>query len=82
MCLRRQIRGGGGAECRRDWRLPLDNYAEKYQAVLLQYLPGSTCTSGDGWAVHSLGLTTRKAWLARAAPASGRTALLLDHKIP
>lgn len=43
---------------------PLANDAEQYQADLLQYFPGATCTSGDGGAVHSLRPATRKAWLA------------------
>ncbi|PYE21503.1 hypothetical protein C7410_114144 [Paraburkholderia silvatlantica] len=43
---------------------PLANDAEQYQADLLRYVPGATCTSGDGGAVQSLRPATRKAWLA------------------
>ncbi len=44
---------------------PLANDAEQYQADLLRYVPGATCTSGDGGAVQSLRPATRKAWLAK-----------------
>ncbi|HVE11418.1 MAG TPA: hypothetical protein VNE00_29450 [Paraburkholderia sp.] len=44
---------------------PLANDAEQYQADLLRYVPGATCTSGDGGAVQSLRPATRHAWLAR-----------------
>ncbi|HTH62576.1 MAG TPA: hypothetical protein VL689_20810 [Paraburkholderia sp.] len=44
---------------------PLANDAEQYQANLLQYVPGATCTSGDGGAVQSLRPATRKMWLAQ-----------------
>jgi dienelactone hydrolase len=44
---------------------PLANDAEQYQAELLQYFPGATCTAGDGGAVKSLRPATRKAWLAQ-----------------
>ncbi len=44
---------------------PLANDAEQYQADLLRYFPGATCTSGDGGAVQSLRPATRKAWLAQ-----------------
>ncbi|MBP0593924.1 hypothetical protein J8I87_30445 [Paraburkholderia sp. LEh10] len=44
---------------------PLANDAEQYQADLLRYFPGATCTSGDGRAVQSLRPATRKAWLAQ-----------------
>jgi hypothetical protein len=43
---------------------PLANDAEQYQADLLRYLPGATCTSGDGGGVQSLRPATRQAWLA------------------
>jgi hypothetical protein len=44
---------------------PLANDAEQYQANLLQYVPGSACTPGDGGGVQSLRPATRKAWLAQ-----------------
>jgi hypothetical protein len=44
---------------------PLANDAEQYQADLLRYFPGATCTSGDGGGVQSLRPATRKAWLAQ-----------------
>ncbi|EKS71401.1 MULTISPECIES: hypothetical protein [Caballeronia] len=44
---------------------PLANDADQYQADLLRYVPGATCTSGDGGAVESLRPATRKAWLAQ-----------------
>ncbi|WP_243672432.1 hypothetical protein [Paraburkholderia kirstenboschensis] len=44
---------------------PLANDAEQYQADLLRFVPGATCTSGDGGAVQSLRPATRKAWLAQ-----------------
>jgi hypothetical protein len=44
---------------------PLANDAEQYQADLLRYFPGATCTSGDGGAVESLRPATRKTWLAQ-----------------
>ncbi|MEM5330422.1 hypothetical protein VSR34_28005 [Paraburkholderia sp. JHI2823] len=44
---------------------PLANDAEQYQANLLKYVPGATCTSGDGGGVQSLRPATRKAWLAQ-----------------
>src|SRR5262249_3968217 len=43
---------------------PLANDAEQYQADLMRYVPGATCTSGDGGAVESLRPATRKKWLA------------------
>jgi dienelactone hydrolase len=46
---------------------PLANDAEQYQADLLRYFPGATCTSGDGGAVQSLRPATRHAWLAQHA---------------
>lgn len=47
---------------------PLANDAEQYQANLLQYFPGATCTVGDGGGVESLRPATRKAWLAANNP--------------
>ncbi|WNC95065.1 hypothetical protein RI103_34920 [Paraburkholderia sp. FT54] len=44
---------------------PLANDAEQYQADMLRYVPGATCTSGDGGAVQSLRPAIRKAWLAQ-----------------
>jgi hypothetical protein len=44
---------------------PLANDAEQYQADLLRYIPGATCSSGDGGAVQSLRPAIRKAWLAQ-----------------
>ncbi len=44
---------------------PLANDAEQYQADLLRYVPGATCTSGDGGAVESLRPAIRKMWLAQ-----------------
>ncbi|WP_233884864.1 hypothetical protein [Paraburkholderia flagellata] len=44
---------------------PLANDAEQYQADLLQYFPGATCTSGDGGGVQSLRPGVRRAWLAQ-----------------
>ncbi|SAK93701.1 hypothetical protein AWB79_06991 [Caballeronia hypogeia] len=44
---------------------PLANDAEQYQADLLRYVPGATCTTGDGGAVQSLRPAIRKAWLAQ-----------------
>lgn len=44
---------------------PLANDAEQYQADLLRYVPGATCTSGDGGAVQSLKPAIRKQWLAQ-----------------
>jgi hypothetical protein len=38
--------------------------SEQYQADLLRYFPGATCTSGDGGGVASLRTGTRRAWLA------------------
>ena len=43
----------------------LANDAKQYQADLLRYFPGSTCTSGDGGAVDCLRPATRKAWLTQ-----------------
>ncbi|SAK95109.1 hypothetical protein AWB80_07061 [Caballeronia pedi] len=44
---------------------PLANDAEQYQADLLRYFPGATCTSGDGGGVQSLRPAVRRAWLAQ-----------------
>jgi hypothetical protein len=44
---------------------PLANDAEQFQADMLRYFPGSTCTSGDGGAVQSLRPATRRAWMAQ-----------------
>jgi hypothetical protein len=44
---------------------PLANDAEQFQADMLRYFPGATCTSGDGGAVDSLRPATRRAWLAQ-----------------
>lgn len=44
---------------------PLANDAEQYQADLLRYVPGATCTPGDGGGVQSLKPATRKMWLAQ-----------------
>lgn len=44
---------------------PLANDAEQFQADLLRYFPGATCTSGDGGAVESLRPATRRAWMAQ-----------------
>lgn len=44
---------------------PLANDAEQYQADLLRYFPGATCSSGDGGAVNSLRPAVRLAWLAQ-----------------
>jgi hypothetical protein len=49
---------------------PLANDAEQYQADLLRYVPGATCTSGDGGGVQSLRPAIRKMWLAQH-PLSG-----------
>ncbi|SAK96993.1 hypothetical protein AWB76_07363 [Caballeronia temeraria] len=46
---------------------PLANDAEQYQADLLRFFPGATCTPGDGGGVESLRPTTRKTWLAQHA---------------
>lgn len=43
----------------------LANDAEQYQADMLRYFPGATCTSGDGGAVQSLRPATRQAWMAQ-----------------
>ncbi|WP_244195538.1 hypothetical protein [Caballeronia arationis] len=43
---------------------PLANDAEQFQADMLRYFPGATCTSGDGGAVQSLRPATRQAWMA------------------
>ena len=43
---------------------PLANDAEQYQADLLRYFPGATCTPGDEGGVASLRPSVRKAWLA------------------
>jgi hypothetical protein len=43
----------------------LANDAEQYQADLLRYFPGATCSSGDGGAVNSLRPAIRQAWLAQ-----------------
>ena len=45
---------------------PLANDAEQFQADLLQYFPGATCTSGDGGAVESLRPATRRACRRRS----------------
>jgi len=44
---------------------PLADDAEQYQADLLRYVPGATCSPGDGGAVESLRPAIRKAWLAQ-----------------
>lgn len=43
----------------------LGNDAQQYQADLLRYFPGATCSSGDGGAVNSLRPSVRKTWLAQ-----------------
>ncbi|WP_250491467.1 hypothetical protein [Caballeronia sp. INML2] len=43
----------------------LANDAEQYQADMLRYFPGATCTSGDGGAVQSLRPAARQAWMAQ-----------------
>ncbi|SAK95144.1 hypothetical protein AWB80_07066 [Caballeronia pedi] len=48
---------------------PPANNVEQYQADLLRYVRGATCTSSDGGAVESLRPATRKAWLAHPLPA-------------
>ena len=43
----------------------LANDSTQYQADLLQYFPGATCSSGDGGGVESLRPATRRKWLAQ-----------------
>jgi hypothetical protein len=50
---------------------PLANDAEQFQADMLRYFPGATCTSGDGGAVQSLRPATRRAWMAQNPLPSG-----------